>query len=172
MLYAAALSAVWVLLQATGERSGAERTLVSTNFDITGMQPGDVQTVVWANKPLVIMQRLPEWQAGLSAIAPELLRDPDSVSSKQPEAARNTFRSSNTDWFVAIGLGTGTGCPLRFVAPSSKLYLDAPWPGGFIDTCDSTRYDLSGRVFRRQSAKKNVVVPNWRLEDGKIVVEG
>ena len=50
--------------------------------------------------------------------------------------------------------------------------MGVAWPGGFVDSCDASRYDLAGRVFREQSAKKNIVVPEWQLVDGNIVVGG
>jgi len=62
-------------------------------------------------------------------------------------------------------VGTGMSCPLRFEPPSQKTdpVLREPWPGGFIDTCDNSRFDLAGRVFQRQYASRNLVVPAWRL---------
>lgn len=172
MLCVAVGAVLWVFVQATGERQTVRKAAPSVVFDVIDMQPGHVKTELWANKPLLIVYRAPEWQSTLSGLSPALLKDPLSLSSVQPAEATNEYRSPEADWFVAVGLGTALGCPLRFAEPSADRYLGIAWPGGFIDTCDSTRYDLAGRVFRQQSAKKNIVVPKWHLVDGKIFVGG
>lgn len=172
MLFAAVISALWVLLQATGERDEAQQQTPAVVFDVSDMVPGDVRTVVWANKPLLIMRLLPEWQAALQALPSELLVDPQSQSSVQPAAASNEFRSVSPGWFVAVGLGTAMGCPLNFMEPSEQRFQGVIWPGGLVDTCDASRFDLAGRAFRQQSARKNVVVPQWQLDDGRLVVGG
>lgn len=172
MLCVALGGSLWVLLQSTGDKDTKLKKAPSQVFDISELGPGEFKIVVWANKPLLIMHRLPEWTTTLRTMDADLLRDPLSQSSVQPEAAVNQFRSEHPDWFVAVALGTAMGCPVKFVAPSSEAYLGGAWPGGFVDTCDATRYDLAGRVFRQQSARQNVVVPEWRLLDGTIVVGG
>ena len=172
MLYVAAFGTVWVLLQATGEKEATQKKTPSVAFDTTEMQPGDMKFVVWANKPLLIMRRKSDWNSALLSLDNDLLRDPLSQSSVQPDLAVNAYRSAEPDWFVAVALGTGTGCPLKYIAPSSEDYMGVAWPGGFVDSCDASRYDLAGRVFREQSAKKNIVVPEWQLVDGNIVVGG
>ena len=170
MLCVAVCGVLWILIQATGERSTVGKESAAVTFDVTDMKPGDVQTVNWANRPLLIVYRTPEWKSALETQANNRLKDPLSSKSVQPAEAVNVHRSVNPDWFVALGLGTGMGCPLRFIAPSAERYQGEPWPGGFADTCDSTRYDLAGRVFRQQSAQKNIVVPDWQFVDGKIIV--
>lgn len=172
MLCVAVVGTLWVLLQATGERDAVQDVVPSVAFDITDVAPGNLKIVEWANKPLLILHRLPEWNTTLVSLEADLFRDPLSQSSVQPDAALTPYRSASPDWFVAVGLGTGMGCPLRFVEPSSEQYLGSAWPGGFVDTCDATRYDLAGRVFRQQSARRNIVVPEWKLIDGKVMVGG
>ena len=172
MLCVAVVAVLWVLLQATGEREEAQQQAPAVVFDVSDMKPGDVRTVVWANKPLLIARLLPEWQVALQELPPELLVDPQSQSSVQPAAAVNDFRSVRPGWFVAVGLGTAMGCPLNFMPPSEQRFQGRVWPGGLVDTCDASRFDLAGRVFRQQSARKNVVVPQWQLDDGRLMVGG
>jgi len=172
MLWVAMFATLWVFVQATVEQDARQQREPATAFDISGMLPGNVKTELWANRPLVIVHLLPEWESVLPALSLDLYKDPSSDSSVQPDEAVNAHRSPVPGWFVGVGLGTAMGCPLRFAAPSTDRYLGMTWPGGFIDTCDSSRYDLAGRVFRQQSAKKNIVVPQWRLVDGKIIVGG
>lgn len=160
MLCISVCAVLWVFVQATDERHTVQKIAPSIAFDITDMQPGDVKTELWVNKPLVIVYRLPEWQSKLSGLSADLFHDPTSQSSVQPAEATNEYRSPEADWFVAVGLGTALGCPLRFAGPSADRYFGIAWPGGFIDTCDSTRYDLAGRVFHRQSAKKILWYPS------------
>ena len=141
-----------------------------TRFNVADMQPGDYLLVEWQRKPLFIVYRKPAWEASLLSGGDELYRDPDSSQSSQPEAATNALRSPVSGWFVTLGLGTGTGCSLVFSEPEdgelavaggvedTDGFIDA---GGFVDGCDQSHYDLAGRVYREQQARRNTVVPEW-----------
>ena len=95
------------------------------------------------------------------------------------------LRSPVRGWFVTLGLGTGMGCSLVISEPvdaepgnsetgnagsgSVGGTIDA---GGFTDGCDQSRYDLAGRVYSGQQARRNTVVPVWSLVGSEILVGG
>ena len=165
-----ALGAVfWVLFASVPEPDSREAQI--TSFNISDMQPGDARQVVWESKPLWIVYRKPSWESALASFSPSWFEDPSSRHSVQPAGAANSVRSSVPEWFVTLGLGTGSGCALEFVPPSDDGDLsDQLNVGGFTDGCDQSRYDLAGRVFIDQQARRNTVIPAWELSAGMILV--
>ena len=145
-------------------------------YSVADMKPGDYQLVEWNSKPLFIVYRKSAWDSQLDEASGELYRDPLSERSEQPDDAKNALRSPYSGWFVTLGLGTGAGCALTFDKPANttqdeKSGKSVP-AGGFTDGCDQSRYDLAGRVYLEQAAKRNTVVPQWRLEGQTILVSG
>jgi len=159
----------WVLFGSLPDR-GHETTEV-VRFNVAEMQAGEYRLVEWQKKPLFIVKRKPEWEAALLSADVELYHDADSSKSSQPESASNPLRSARSGWFVTIGLGTGMGCALVFSAPDADngAFKAA---GGFIDGCDQSHYDLAGRVYDNQHARRNTVVPVWSKVEGEILVGG
>ena len=175
MVMAALCTFIWVLSGSFPERD--RDAVEAVRFNIADMQIGDHLLVEWYRKPLFIVYRKPEWEAALLSADAELYRDPDSKRSSQPETATNALRSSVNGWFVTLGLGTGTGCSLVISEPANVESATAdsdkiPDTGGFIDNCDKSRYDLAGRVYRKQQAQRNTVIPEWSLVGSDIVVGG
>ena len=158
---------IWVLSGSLPRRD--HNALEVTRFNVADMHPGDHLLVEWQRKPLIIVYRKPAWETLLLAASAELYHDPDSILSSQPEAATNALRSPVRGWFVTLGLGTGAGCSLIISEPENAESGDA---GGFIDGCDQSRYDLAGRVYSRQQARRNTVVPVWSLVGDEILVGG
>lgn len=163
---------LWVLFGSIPEKD--RQVIETTRFNVADMRPGEHLLVEWQKKPLYIVYRKPEWEAALLSANDKLLHDPDSARSTQPTAATNALRSSVPGWFVTLGLGTGMGCTLLFSEPDeTDLAVDGVRDaGGFVDGCDRSRYDLAGRVYVDQQARRNTVVPNWSLVDGEILVGG
>lgn len=170
MIWFAIAVALWVLFAPFSNTTSRKSITEAVMVDVSDMKPGEVKVVEWAGRPLIIAFRLTEWEATLSNASENYFRDPLGDSSVQPEFARNALRSSTANWFVAIGLGTGMGCALTYQPPSSVQFNGEDWSGGFVDACDASRFDLSGRVFTRQSATKNLSIPHWQLEQQKIVL--
>lgn len=166
MVLVAIVAFVRVLFGSLPERDSVVELPV-VRFSVADMQPGDFQLVEWNNKPLYIVYRKSAWESQLSNAAGERYHDPESERSEQPDDARNALRSPSAGWFVTLGLGTGAGCALTLEVPDNT----SPG-GGFIDGCDKSRYDLAGRVYADQAAKRNTVVPQWRLEEGVILISG
>lgn len=169
MVMIAVLSFAWVLFGSLPERSRETSEVV--RFDVADMQPGDYRLVEWQKKPLFIVYRKPEWEAALIAADGSLYHDPVSSESLQMASAVNPLRSAQSGWFVTLGLGTGMGCTLVFSEPNINATGIAA-AGGFTDGCDQSRYDLAGRAYVGQQAKRNTVVPKWSLVNGEILVGG
>lgn len=144
--------------------------VVETVFDISEIESGDVQIVEWFSKPLIIAHRTQATEAQLREAGNDLLQDPLSSGSTQPEFATNPLRSATAGWFVSLGIGTSSGCALRYSPPTGVLKNVVRRAGIFTDPCDSSRYDMAGRAFIDQAARKNTTIPVWRFERDKIIV--
>ena len=110
----------------------------TTEFDLTGMNPGDMRTVAWQGKPVFILRRtqaqIQEAEASNGVLDPE----PDQRRVKQPE------------WLVVVGVCTHMGCVPNKEGP------------GWTCHCHGSQYDDSGRVVRGP-APKNLEVPPYRF---------
>ena len=169
MVMVAVLAFAWVLFGSFPERG--QETAEVVRFNVADMQPGDYRLVEWQKKPLFIVRRKPEWETALISADTALYRDPDSSKSIQMESAVNPQRSVQSGWFVTLGLGTGMGCTLVFFEPNANE-SGARATGGFVDSCDQSYYDLAGRVYIDQHARRNTVVPRWKYVDGQILLGG
>lgn len=121
--------------------------------DISRLQPGEMMTVAWQNKPVWILRRTPEMIAQLQAINLQL-KDPASHESTQPIGLDNVFRSIHPEYFVVLGRCTHMGCiPLlknkEFVCP-----------------CHGSHFDLAGHVVKNVPASKNLEIPPHHFVDG------
>jgi len=84
---------------------------------------------------------------------------------------RNTFRSINKEYFVAILVSSYDGCSPLYRPEKSPKDLGQSWRGGFYNPCGGDRYDLSGRVFRDQKNKNNwnLLIPPYRFVSEKTI---
>lgn len=171
MIWVSLVIGAWVILTPLFKnKTPVNARVVESVFDVSEMEAGEVDIVEWFGKPLVIARRTQVVEDLLLLADRKILKDPDSEKSLQPDFAGNPLRSATPGWFVAIGLGTGSGCALKYSDPSDELINGRKWPGGFVDPCDGSRYDLAGRVLVKHSAKRNIPVPVWRMEPDKLVV--
>lgn len=111
----------------------------TTEFDLSGVKPGEVHTVAWQGKPIFVLHRTQEQIKAMeasngSSIDPE----PDSNRVKQPE------------WLVVIGICTHMGCVPNREAP------------GWLCHCHGSQYDNSGRVVHGP-APRNLDLPPYRF---------
>lgn len=136
---------------------------------IADMRPGETRQVVWDDKPVLVHRRTAEELAALRDDRLPLA-DPRSEASRQPEWATGPFRSREPEWFVAIAVGTDFSCPLRWIPASDESVGGEAWPGGYEDECRGSRYDPAGRVFRRQFADRNLMVPPYAIAHGEVVI--
>ena len=94
------------------------------------MRPGELRTVEWRGKPVFVLRRSPDM---LDALArhDELLADPGSRRSDQPEYTRNAVRSVRPEIVVLEAVCTHLGCIPTFRPTPGAPDLGAAWPGGF-----------------------------------------
>jgi ubiquinol-cytochrome c reductase iron-sulfur subunit len=167
MLAFAALVALWVILSSLFKHNvPVNARAVETPVDVTALTEDSALLIEWFDKPLIVARRSVASEAMLAAMDADDLRDPLSANSVQPAAAANVYRSGTSGWFVAIGIGTSSGCALRF----DQSGVSAEAGAAFIDQCDGSRYDFAGRALNGSPARKNIPVPEWRLEGDSIIV--
>ena len=139
--------------------------------DISQIEPGQRLIFQWRGKPVWVVRRTTEQLAGLETLDSSTLRDPGSAESEQPEFAANTWRSSNPEYLVLVGICTHLGCSPSFRPDVASDDLGADWKGGFYCPCHGSKFDLAGRVYAGVPAPTNLVVPPYRfVDDGHIVI--
>jgi ubiquinol-cytochrome c reductase iron-sulfur subunit len=139
-------------------------------IDISKLEPGAMLKIEWRGKPVWVVRRTPEMIGRLDAID-NLLADPASDQSKQPDYAKNAARAVNPEYFVVLGVCTHLGCAPMSRFDPGDAELGADWPGGFYCPCHGSKFDLSGRVYRGVPAPTNLEVPPYTFADaGRIVI--
>jgi ubiquinol-cytochrome c reductase iron-sulfur subunit len=128
--------------------------------DISALQPGDLMTVLWRGKPVWILRRTSKML--LSIEHPRLnLKDPNSLESEQPLAAKNQYRSIDKEFFIAFGKCTHMGC------------IPLMRQNAFLCPCHGSSFDLAGRVAKAVPAPRNLDIPNYHFsDDGKTLIIG
>ncbi|MEM7542115.1 MAG: ubiquinol-cytochrome c reductase iron-sulfur subunit [Pseudomonadota bacterium] len=139
--------------------------------DVAKLEPGQRVTVKWRGKPVWILRRTSEQIESLKSNT-EVLSDPESGKSVQPEYAINSWRSSNPEYLVLVGLCTHLGCSPTFMPDPGADEMGADWPGGFFCPCHGSKFDLAGRVFANVPAPKNMDVPPYRFASEVRIVIG
>lgn len=144
-------------------------------LDISKLQPGELlgPIEVWRGKPIFVIRRT---EAMLSALegSENQLADPGSERLQQPQYAQNAFRarSERPDVIVLIGLCTHLGCSPKYYGKIQPEAFDANWQGGFFCPCHGSRFDLSGRVYKRVPAPTNLEVPPYFFESDEVLLIG
>jgi len=121
------------------------------DIDISSLRPGMSMRTSWLGRAVVITARTREQLALLQQIEQDNLLDPDSVSSIQPEFARNSSRSRQPDYFLAFANCTHLGC---------EILVNED--GGFKCPCHQSQFDAAGRILKGGAAKRNLDVPDYR----------
>ena len=169
MLAFAAMCGVYVFASSFMTSSPNERSYETRSIPLEGQEPGTAEWYNWNGRPILVLHRSAEQLAALSLHESEL-QDPGSVRSRQPDFAKNRYRSSDDNWFVAIAAGTDFSCAIEYLAPTTENFRDLPWSGGFVDACRGARYDVAGRVYSGQHAKKNLSIPSYRIEGTQLIL--
>jgi len=139
--------------------------------DVSKIEPGSMIKVEWRGKAIYILHRTEEMLASLDRDE-DLLRDPDSSESEQPDYAKNEYRSIRPAFLVVEGVCTHLGCapaPRFDVAPAD---LGPQWPGGFFCPCHGSKFDLAGRVFQGVPAPTNLRIPPYRYVNDNTILIG
>lgn len=142
----------------------------SVEVDLQGILPGELKIVEWRGKPVFVLKRS---QAMLDALArhDDLLADPTSRRSIQPEPARNALRSLVPNLAVLEAVCTHLGCIPSFRPVPDAVDLGESWPGGFYCPCHGSKFDFAGRVFKSVPAPTNLTVPPYEIvSDSKLLI--
>ena len=134
------------------------------DIDLSTIEPGALKVVKWRGKPIWILRRTKQMTQSLSLVT-DLLADPTSTQSKQPEYAKNQARSSNDEWLVAVGICTHLGCSPVFRPDVAAEDMGKDWQGGFFCPCHGSKFDLAGRVYKNMPAPTNLTVPPYSFID-------
>ena len=139
--------------------------------DISRLEPGAMLTVEWRGKPVWVLNRTKPMLESLAKDT-NLLADPGSNASVQPENCKNEDRSIKPEFLVVVGICTHLGCsPSPRFEPGDASGLGPNWPGGFLCPCHGSRFDLAGRVFIGQPAPTNLDIPPYYfLSDTRVLI--
>ena len=150
------------------ERAKAIGAPVEANID--QIEPGQRVTYKWRGKPVWIIRRTEEQLAALEQMR-DILADPDSTSSVQPEFAEKSWRSLNQEYLVLVGICTHLGCSPSFRPLAGDVVMGADSVGGFYCPCHGSKFDLSGRVYAGVPAPTNMDVPPYKfLNESRILI--
>ncbi len=139
--------------------------------DISKVEAGQRIIYKWRGKPVWIVRRTPQQLEALESMPSGALRDPGSDESQQPEFALNSWRSSNPEYLVLVGLCTHLGCSPSFIPSAEAKGMGTDWHGGFFCPCHGSKFDLSGRVYSGVPAPRNMAVPPYRfLTESRILI--
>jgi len=130
------------------------------DVDISKLEMGQMITVSWRSRPILIVHRS-KTQLELLPALNNSLRDPDSQSAQQLPQYRNIYRSLKPPYLVVVGICTHLGCIPTFRPDVAPEDLGPEWKGGFFCPCHGSRYDLSGRVYNGSPAPFNLPVPPY-----------
>lgn len=104
------------------------------------------------NLAVVVIRRSPETIERLHRNLAEL-QDPESKRSRQPDYASDLLRAGDSEYFVALAIGTDLGCGL--VAEAGLLR----------EICGDARYDFAGRALGGQREFRNLTIPDYNFSD-------
>jgi ubiquinol-cytochrome c reductase iron-sulfur subunit len=140
--------------------------------DISKLEPGQQITLEWRGKPVWVLRRTPEMVDKLKS-HDEVLVDPESKASKQPDYVKGPGRSIKPEVFIVEGVCTHLGCsPTLKKEIGAASDMGADWPGGYYCPCHNSRFDLAARVFKGSPAPTNMTVPPHRYASDTVVVIG
>jgi ubiquinol-cytochrome c reductase iron-sulfur subunit len=143
------------------------------DIDLGQVQPGQQLIVLWAAKPVFVVNRSKSALDGLQD--PKLLarlRDPDSQNLQQPPYAVNWHRSLKPEYLVVVGVCTHLGCIPKFFPKPDPSNPAPDWAGGYFCPCHGSKYDLAGRVLVDVPAPYNLPVPPYSFPDDKTLRVG
>ncbi len=165
-----ATAAPFVVSLAPSERARALGSPVEV--ELQAIQPGEIRIVEWRGKPVFVLRRS---QDMLDALArhDELLADPTSRRSIQPEPTRNALRSLAPVMVVLEAVCTHLGCIPSFRPTPGAPDIGVSWPGGFYCPCHGSKFDFAGRVFKNVPAPTNLTVPpHQMISESKLLIGG
>jgi ubiquinol-cytochrome c reductase iron-sulfur subunit len=131
--------------------------------NIGKLEPGQQIIVKWRGMPVWVVRRDENALATLPKVA-DLLRDPESDESKQPEYAKNEYRSRKAEYLIVVGICTHLGC-----SPSYQPEITSDFEGGFFCPCHGSKFDLAGRVYAGVPAPTNLTIPPHYFVNDEVI---
>jgi ubiquinol-cytochrome c reductase iron-sulfur subunit len=133
--------------------------------NIGKLEPGQQIIIKWRGKPVWVVRRDENALATLPKVT-DLLRDPESDESKQPEYAKNEYRSRKAEFLIVEGICTHLGC-----SPTYQPEITTDFEGGFFCPCHGSKFDLAGRVYSGVPAPTNLTIPpHYFVSDDVILI--
>ena len=142
-------------------------------IDVSRLKPGEMLGPIpaWRGQPVFVVGRS---AADIRQLEKDVadLADADSENlERQPEYARNPWRSRKPETGVYLGICTHLGCSPKYHGEIKPEPFDPDWQGGFYCPCHGSRFDLAGRVVQGVPAPDNLDVPPYSyLSDTEIIV--
>jgi ubiquinol-cytochrome c reductase iron-sulfur subunit len=155
--------------------SSAARSDATITIDISGMRAGEMREYSKsAIAPIMVLRRSQEDIKRLAELE-DKLRDPRSEESKQPDYAKNQYRSIKPEYFVAYAYEPRLGIRVTYYDEllPSEWYEEKEWYGGFHENYDGALFDKAGRVYKKYGhwEEMNIPIPEHRYEtESKITV--
>jgi len=139
--------------------------------NISKIEPGQQMVAEWRGQPVFIVRRTEEILAGLDTLQ-DVVADPLSESSEQPDYVDPKLRSIKPELLVLVGLCTHLGCAPSFRPEVAAADLGPDWLGGYFCPCHGSKYDMAGRVYKGQPAPLNLPVPPYAYETDDVIIIG
>ena len=130
-------------------------------IDVSRLKPGEMLGPIpaWRGQPVFVVGRTPADVRNLER-ATDDLADPGSENvDRQPDYARNPWRSRKPEVGIYLGICTHLGCSPKYHGQVKAEPFDPDWRGGFYCPCHGSRFDLAGRVAKGVPAPDNLDVP-------------
>ena len=140
--------------------AAAKAASVPVNVDVSKIEPGQLLTVLWRQRPVWILRRT-DAQLKVLPTLNSRCKDPDSKEPQQLAECANVYRSIKPHLFVGVAICTHLGCVPLYRPQIHPDDLGPTWEGGFFCPCHGSRYDLSARVFHGSPAPLNLPVPPY-----------
>ena len=143
-------------------------------IDISRLQPGDMLGPIpaWRGQPIFVVARTAADIERLEEENDELADAASDNIEKQPEYARNPWRSRRPEVGVYLGICTHLGCSPKYYGQVQPESFDADWRGGFYCPCHGSRFDLAGRVVKGVPAPDNLDVPPYAYLSATEIIVG
>lgn len=142
--------------------------------DVSKLEPGQMVIVEWRGMPVYVVNRTEAMMAELPSLN-DILKDPGSLNSKQPDYITGIDRAIKPNLLVVLGLCTHLGCAPKYrpeVGAADLSTASQEWQGGFFCPCHGSKFDLSGRVYADVPAPTNLEVPPHFYEGNGVLVVG
>lgn len=144
--------------------------------DISKLEDGQMITVEWRGKPVYVVKRTDKNLKDLDSDL-DILADPASDGSRQPDYCKNNARARSENPKVAVmeGVCTHLGCAPKHLPDLNNPFassLGSDWKGGFFCPCHGSIYDLSGRIYSSMPAPLNLPIPPYFYKNDSLILIG